>query len=299
VDTSVKIITIIVLLLIVLVGIVNIWIRYKFSSEHNITIPKHTKVRMKYGKKDKNYFQLQYPFWNYAKKDGTADLRIKYNSICWQTSTLYFERYIIKSKYPTSIIMTVKRLRTQGYKVELCKEEEEKFKFLLNKKRALACDGDVNKIVEYYADNPTDFEKLCAEVFKAMGYDVKVTPQTNDGGYDLLLEKNEDRVIVECKCYNTKHSVGRPAIQKLVGANKVVFANKMFFVTTSDFSAGARTYAEETGVELYNGKILMDMLQEHLNYNKTNVKVSIQEVQLNKEDIQKNIPSDIFEQYFM
>lgn len=43
----------------------------------------------------------------------------------------------------------------------------------------------------------------------------------------------------------------------------------------------------------------MDMLQEHLNYNKTNVKVSIQEVQLNKEDIQKNIPSDIFEQYFM
>ena len=131
-DTSVKIITIIVLLLIVLVGIANIWIRYKFSSEHNITIPKHTKVRMKYGKKDKNYFQLQYPFWNYAKKDGTADLRIKYNSICWQTSTLYFERYIIKSKYPTSIIMTVKRLRTQGYKVELCKEEEEKFKFLLN-----------------------------------------------------------------------------------------------------------------------------------------------------------------------
>ena len=132
-----------------------------------------------------------------------------------------------------------------------------------------------------------------------MGYDVKVTPQTNDGGYDLLLEKNEDRVIVECKCYNTKHSVGRPAIQKLVGANKVVFANKMFFVTTSDFSAGARTYAEETGVELYNGKTLMDMLQKHLNYNKTNVKVSIQEVQLNKEDIQKNIPLDIFEQYFM
>ncbi|WP_195634996.1 restriction endonuclease [Blautia massiliensis (ex Durand et al. 2017)] len=63
-------------------------------------------------------------------------------------------------------------------------------------------------------------------------------------------------------CYSIGHKVGRPNIQKLVGANNVVLADKMIFITTSDFSGVAISYAEEVEVKLINGNKLMELLHK-------------------------------------
>lgn len=50
--------------------------------------------------------------------------------------------------------------------------------------------------------------------------------------------------------------IGRPLIQKLVGANQIVGAGQMMFFTTCDFSKEAVEYAERVGVRLINGPML-------------------------------------------
>lgn len=54
---------------------------------------------------------------------------------------------------------------------------------------------------------PRDFEILIAALYKKMGYKVKLTKATRDGGKDIIAEISEyerhEKVFVECKLYKT------------------------------------------------------------------------------------------------
>ena len=161
-----------------------------------------------------------------------------------------------------------------------------------------ACNSDIQKIVDYYSEKPTNFEGLCSELFESLGYIAKLTPPTNDGGYDILLTRGGEKTIVECKCYSIGHKVGRPNIQKLVGANNVVLADKMIFITTSDFSGAAISYAEEVEVKLINGNKLMELLHKQGFIEKEKVKINVMECQLETADLYPYVPRDIYESFF-
>lgn len=261
-------------------------------------LPRSIKVRKKSNEKGKNYYYLNYPYWSVSKKDGTADRRVKKNSIIWEKSKLYVDNYLIFSKRPYDLVEAVKKLRLQGVKIDLCKEEKRKRADLLKKKEAFAHNNDIQKIIDYYSEKPTNFEGLCSELFESLGYVAKLTPPTNDGGYDILLNKGAEKTIVECKCYSIEHKVGRPAIQKLVGANNVVLADKMIFITTSDFSVAAISYAEEVGVELINDNKLMELLDKQGFIEKEKVKINVMECQLEIADLYPYVPRDIYESFF-
>ena len=244
------------------------------------------------------YYYLNYPYWSVSKKDGTADRRVKKNAIIWEKSNLYVDNYLVFSKRPYDLVEVVRRLRSQGVKIDLCKEEKKKRAELLKKKEAFAHNNDIQKIIDYYSEKPTNFEGLCSELFESLGYAAKQTPPTNDGGYDILLSKGAEKTIVECKCYSIEHRVGRPSIQKLVGANNIVLANKMLFITTSDFSVAAISYAEEVGVELINGNKLMELLDKQGFIEKEKVKINVMECQLEIADLDPYVPRDIYERFF-
>lgn len=261
-------------------------------------LPRSIKVRKKLKNKGKNYYYLNYPYWSVSKKDGTADRRVKKNSIIWEKSYLYVDNYWIFSKRPYDLVKVVRRLRLQGVKIDLCKEEKRKRINLLKKKEAFAHNSDIQQIIDYYSEKPTNFEGLCAELFESLGYATKLTPPTNDGGYDILLSEETEKTIVECKCYSIEHRVGRPSVQKLVGANNIVLADKMIFITTSDFSVAAISYAEEAGVELINGNKLMELLDKQGFIEKKKVKINVMECQLETSDLYPYVPSDIYERFF-
>lgn len=274
-------------------------IKRNFSKLYGIEkLPKSIKVRKKSNEKRKNYYYLKYPYWSVSKKDGTADRRVKKNSIIWENSKLYVDNYLIFSKRPYDLVGVVKRLRLQGTKIDLCKEEKRKRANLLKKKEVFAHNSDIQKIIDYYSEKPINFERLCLELFESLGYVAKLTPPTNDGGYDILLNKGAEKTIVECKCYSIEHRVGRPSIQKLVGANNIVLADKMLFITTSDFSAAAISYAEEVGVELINGNKLMELLDKQGFIEKEKVKLNVMECQLEIADLYPYVPRDIYESFF-
>ena len=274
-------------------------IKRNFSKSYGTgKLPRSIKVRKKSNEKGKNYYYLNYPYWSVSKKDGTADRRVKENAIIWEKSNLYVDNYLIFSKRPYDLVEVVRRLRSQGVKIDLCKEEKRKRADLLKKKEAFAHNNDIQKIIDYYSEKPTNFEGLCSELFESLGYIAKLTPPTNDGGYDILLSKGAEKTIVECKCYSIEHRVGRPSIQKLVGANNIILANKMLFITTSDFSVAAISYAEEVGVELINGNKLMELLDKQGFIEKEKVKINVMECQLEIADLYPYVPRDIYERFF-
>ena len=286
---------IILFLIITILGAIR---KKKFKKRYGIKrLPRSIKVKLK-RTTNMNFYELEYPCWAISKKDGTADLRVKQNHIIWENCYLYVNNQIVVTDRPYDMIYLVKQLRQHNVEIGLCEEEKEKYTEIFKMKEAFVDSSDIQSIINYYAEQPTNFESLCAKLFERMGFIANLTPQTNDGGYDIILRKDDEISIVECKCYSGTHKVGRPAIQKLVGANSVVSADNMIFITTSDFSASAVSYATESNVTLINGKYLMELLRKHNFFEEKKVEVSISECQLEVEDLCAFVPIDIFESYF-
>ncbi len=281
--------------------IFNNYKRKCFEKEYGIKeLPKSIKVQSrKDSSKNRNYYIFSYPYWYNSKKDGTADLRIKNNRIIWPKNFLYIKDKQLISNRPYDLLDIIRQLRLHNIPIDLSHEEQKKYQYIYERKRMLSQKQNIELIIQYYSVKPTEFEKLCADLFISMGYKVKLTPPTNDGGYDIILSDNGKVSIVECKCYALNHKIGRPAIQKLVGANYIVQANEMIFITTSDFTTAAITYAKEANVKLIDGVLLINLLNQYVFNNKEEVKVSINEWQFNLYDMRQFVPEDIYNSYFI
>lgn len=91
-----------------------------------------------------------------------------------------------------------------------------------------------------------EFEIFMAELFKRIGYQVKLTQESNDGGKDIILySKTLGYTYVETKRWNKKYEVGRVILQKLVGSAAADNVNNMIFITTSGYNKNAYEYAKK------------------------------------------------------
>lgn len=108
----------------------------------------------------------------------------------------------------------------------------------------------------YFHLNPYEFEDAIAHLFSELGYKVKQTPYSNDGGKDMILWKGRRKYVVECKRYEISRVTGRPSLQILLAAKHDEGADEAFFVTTGKFTRNAREYAEKNGIHIYDGSNL-------------------------------------------
>lgn len=118
---------------------------------------------------------------------------------------------------------------------------------------------------------PTFFEQLVVQLLLKMGYGGsrqeagKAVGRSGDGGIDGVI--NEDRRGLDAIYIQAKRwegSVGRPEIQKFVGALHGQRANKGVFITTSYFTPDAIEYARniQNKVVLIDGKRLAELMIE-------------------------------------
>lgn len=114
---------------------------------------------------------------------------------------------------------------------------------------------------------PRRFEEISAEVFTRLGYEVTLTPPTNDGGKDLIVVKRSDLgtmlTFVECKRYVPGHPVGVEVVRALNGVVEEGRATSGIVLTTSRFTKGARTLESKlryrmTLKEFGDFKLLLD-----------------------------------------
>ncbi len=119
------------------------------------------------------------------------------------------------------------------------------------------------------ACSPTFFEQLVVELLVKMGYGGSRRDagdrigQTGDGGIDGIIKEDRlglDTIFIQAKRW--QGSVGRPEIQKFVGALQGQRAKKGVFITTSTYTADATDYASriDTKVVLMDGKQLAGLM---------------------------------------
>lgn len=88
---------------------------------------------------------------------------------------------------------------------------------------------------------PRRFEELVGDVYKSLGYGVRLTKQTRDGGYDLvIIEKSSGEMrLIECKRYKKGRKVGVGIVRTLHGVQLRMGIKQAKIITTSEFTKPA------------------------------------------------------------
>ena len=162
------------------------------------------------------------------------------------------------------------------------KEEEESPELDLNNKtpeetlegayQKLRGDLAAELLQRLKACSPTFFERLVVEVIVKMGYGGtrkdagKAVGKSGDGGIDGIIKEDKlglDAIYIQAKRWES--TVGRPEIQKFIGALAQQRAKKGLFITTSAFSADAEDCVSriEAKVVLIDGEDLAQLMIDH------------------------------------
>ena len=116
--------------------------------------------------------------------------------------------------------------------------------------------------VDYMSLSTYEFEKFCAEVLNRVGYKVKVTKPTQDGGKDLVgTDPHNIKIYGECKQWTSTH-IGRPHLQKMKGAMVDAKVSQGIFITTSRFSKQALDYAKRNNIKCVNRSELNKLINK-------------------------------------
>ncbi len=118
-----------------------------------------------------------------------------------------------------------------------------------------------NTLKELRTLTPIQFEEFVADLFCRLGFMTKKTGRPNDGGIDVIAEKDGIRHYIQCKKFITRQvSVGD--VRNFYGAmaDKLNQA-KGYFITTNVFTLEAEKFAEGKPLELIDGKKLMDYVK--------------------------------------
>ena len=284
---------VVVILFIIINFIIKSIRRSNFYKKYKVKIPIYFNIKKNNGEHNRKY-ELNFPKWLYSNKDGSKNKVRKNNRLVYNECQLLFDDYCITNKSPIEMVELVKKIRLELGEDSIPKnvQEIEKYNTLEKNLELFKSMNDIQSVIDSFREEPSKFEEYCGHLYSSMGYEVDVTPKTNDGGYDLILHQNKEKIIVECKCYALRHSIGRPLIQKIVGANQVAQADKIIFITTSDFSKEAREYAKTMDVELIDGEELIKLIKKYFGDSEKNINISKDDWELNKEDILEYYPND-------
>ena len=133
---------------------------------------------------------------------------------------------------------TRKNKLTQIISLELSEINEQLVNYLKNNPEKL------------YELEPRKFEKLIAHLLADMGCDVELTPQSRDGGRDIMaairLPIGELLTIVECKKYSAEHKVGIDIAERFLFAiDRKDCASYGVIATTSYFTKDVQLLQKE------------------------------------------------------
>lgn len=114
--------------------------------------------------------------------------------------------------------------------------------------------------------SPRELENIVAELFLRQGYQVEVTPQTRDGGYDLLVSRDEPlrgklTFAVEVKKYRQGKTIGISPVRSLLGVVHALQLDGGIVVATNAFSTGAIALASDSSpISLIDENRLVELL---------------------------------------
>ena len=114
---------------------------------------------------------------------------------------------------------------------------------------------------------PQDFERLIGRLYETMGYAVRMTPISRDGGIDVYATRFSDsgteQIAIQCKHY-PERKVSVEVVRSLYG---VMQANpntaRGILVTSGEFTPDCVAFAAGKRIELINGSKLIGLLEKY------------------------------------
>lgn len=120
--------------------------------------------------------------------------------------------------------------------------------------------GDIDRF------NPNLFEASIASLYKKQGFEVFLTPYSNDKGVDIVIMRNNENYLIQAK--QTKSLVENSAIQEIYTAKKY-YEDKfkeqfnLLVITNNDYSSSARILAKSNNIELLNRVNLEKLIKQN------------------------------------
>jgi len=123
--------------------------------------------------------------------------------------------------------------------------------------------------------HPNLFEASIAALYKKQGFEIYLTPYSNDKGVDVVVLKNGENYLIQAK--QTKSLVGNEAIQEICTAKKYYEGKfkevfNLLTITNNDYSSSAKILARSNDIILFN----REHLEKLVNINE----VTIQEINI-------------------
>lgn len=107
---------------------------------------------------------------------------------------------------------------------------------------------------------PIEFEQWVKQnVFEKDGWSVEETRVTGDGGIDLVLNRNDEHSIAQCKRF--RNTVGEPALRDFYGTMMSEGVSRGYFVTTGLFSLSAQKFAQDKPIVMVDRRLLAQKLK--------------------------------------
>lgn len=136
----------------------------------------------------------------------------------------------------------------------------------------LRADLESEVLEQVKAASPSFFERIVVELLVKMGYGGNLQDagqavgQVGDGGIDGIIKEDRlglDVIYIQAKRWD--NTVGRPEIQKFVGALGGNRAKKGVFITTSGFSKEAVDFVDriDSKIVLIEGQTLARLMVDH------------------------------------
>lgn len=159
--------------------------------------------------------------------------------------------------------------------VDINKKEEspqEQLELSIREINSSLCDSLMSELLKM---SPYDFENLIVRLLIKMGYgtlkqnETAVTPKSGDEGIDGIVSADKfgfDSIYIQAKKWRSDTKVGRPEIQKFLGALAGQGATKGIFITTAHFSKEAIAFAEKQlhqKIVLVDGNQLTELMIEY------------------------------------
>ena len=115
-----------------------------------------------------------------------------------------------------------------------------------------------SNIIEIDRMQGYEFEVFLKTLFIKLGYSAEVTKKSGDFGADLILDKNETKIVVQSKRYD--NHVGVKAVQEIYSSMSYYCANEAWVVTNNYFTRQAKELANNNGVRLIDREELVKLI---------------------------------------
>lgn len=102
------------------------------------------------------------------------------------------------------------------------------------------------------------FEHYLSVLFEKLGYKTNVTKATGDYGADLILKKDNEKIVVQAKRYSK--NVGIKAVQEISASKSHYNADSAWVVSNSMFTKSAKELAVSNDVRLIDRNSLIDLI---------------------------------------